>query len=287
MSLLDKRLKAFFQIAQSGTVFGAAKTLGFTQTALTQRIRSLEEELQVTLFTRSRKGMRLTPEGIALLQYCKGAEELEGSTFSRIVANDNSNETHLTIAAPTSAMSFHFVQGGAGVMKTYPGLFVHMKIDDHVNRVDFVRTGQAQLAIVPPDQVPNEMDSKKLRSNNYVLVCSPAWKARKLDDILSSERIIDFYESDKTTLNYLKKFGLESLVRRPRLYVNHNLAMIELLLAGIGFGTLTQEIAKPYLESGQLLQLNRGKTLEEPMALVWYPRPQMPKYFKAVIQSTR
>jgi LysR family transcriptional regulator (chromosome initiation inhibitor) len=84
MRLLDPRLKAFLKISQIGTVFGSADSLGLTQTAVTQRIRSLENELGITLFTRSRKGMRLTLEGQALLQYCKGAEELEGAVFSKV-----------------------------------------------------------------------------------------------------------------------------------------------------------------------------------------------------------
>jgi LysR family transcriptional regulator, chromosome initiation inhibitor len=287
MSLLDKRIEAFFKVARSGTVQGAGKALGLTQTAITQRIRSLEEDLRVTLFTRSRKGMKLTPEGLALFQYCKGAEELEGAVFSRLIADDPTREAHVTIAAPTSAMSYHFVRQSTEVMKTYPGLFVHMMIDDLVDRVDLIRKGTAQLALVAPDQVPKEMDSKKLRSNRYILVCTSEWRGRDLREIISKERIIDFYESDRTTLNYLEKHGLGSFVGRQRLFVNHNLAMIELLLAGTGFGTLTQDIAKPYLESGELIVLNRGNFFEEPMALIWYPRPQMPKYFKAVIAAVR
>jgi DNA-binding transcriptional LysR family regulator len=38
----------------------AAKKLGITQTGATQRIKALEHSLGVTLFTRSRSGMRLT-----------------------------------------------------------------------------------------------------------------------------------------------------------------------------------------------------------------------------------
>jgi len=55
----------------------------------------------------------------------------------------------------------------------------------------------------------------------------------------------------------------------------------------IGFGTLTQETAKPYLDAGELILLNSGATMEDPMALVWYPRPQMPTYLKSIINSIK
>lgn len=287
MRLLDDRLKAFVMIAQVGTVFGAGRALGITQTAVTQRIRALEKELNITLFTRSRKGMRLTTEGQALHQYCKGAEELEGAVFSKLTGRGQVSDINLTIAGPTSAMHFHYVRGSVAVMKKYKHLSIHMIVDDHSDRVDMVRTNRAQLAIVAPDRVPNEMDSKMLNPDKWILACSTAWKGRKLEDILTNERIVDFYESDRSTLNYLAKFKLDHLVGRPRLYVNHNLPLVDLFVAGIGYGTLTQQFAKPYLESGVLMPLNQGRVMEVPLALTWYPRPQMPDYFRDVIRAIR
>ena len=63
MSLLSQNLQAFAAIVKQGTVMGAAKELRLTQTGVTQRIRSLEQQLATTLFIRSRKGMKLTSEG--------------------------------------------------------------------------------------------------------------------------------------------------------------------------------------------------------------------------------
>ncbi|MBY0451706.1 MAG: LysR family transcriptional regulator, partial [Bdellovibrionaceae bacterium] len=60
MSLLSPPLEAFWAITRKGTVQDASKILGITQTGVTQRIRALEKQLKTTLFTRSRKGMKLT-----------------------------------------------------------------------------------------------------------------------------------------------------------------------------------------------------------------------------------
>ena len=67
MSLLSPTLEAFWAVVRKGTVQDASHILGITQTGVTQRIRSLEKQLKTTLFTRSRKGMKLTAEGEALL----------------------------------------------------------------------------------------------------------------------------------------------------------------------------------------------------------------------------
>ncbi|PJB09950.1 MAG: LysR family transcriptional regulator, partial [Gammaproteobacteria bacterium CG_4_9_14_3_um_filter_38_9] len=84
MSLLSPNLIAFMAIVKHKTVHGAADAIHLTQTAVTQRIRSLEKQLKTTLFVRTRRGMVLTQEGEALWRYCMAAKSLEGEALARI-----------------------------------------------------------------------------------------------------------------------------------------------------------------------------------------------------------
>lgn len=286
MSLLSPNLQAFLAIAKQGTVHGAAATLHLTQTGVTQRIRALEKELGTTLFLRSRKGMKLTQEGESLLRYCRAAGELEGGALSQIQKSGSEHAVFLTIAGPTSVMTARIADLCAPLFKRWPELQLNFLVSDSANRVQLVRNGEAALAIVPPEEVPNEMDSKMLRPDRYLLVASPKWKGRRLSDILEKERLIDFEEGDATSLNYLKKFGLAKQLR-PRLFANNNEMIVNFFRRGIGFGTLTQEIAKPELEAGRLIALNSGLAMEDPLALVWYPRPELPLYFKDIVSSIK
>lgn len=287
MSLLSANLKAFMAIVRQSTVHRAASELHLTQTAVTQRIRALEKELDTTLFIRSRKGMKLTQEGEALLHYCRGAEDLEGQALSQIRGAGSEKPTYVTVVGPTSIVAARVIDQCAPLYSLWPNLYLNFIISDSKDRLASVRLGNASIAIVPPEQVPNEMDSKRIKPEKYVLVGSPQWRGRRLTDILEKERIIDFDETDPTTLNYLKKFDLVSFIGKPRLFVNDNDAIIKLFLRGIGFGTLTQEIAKPHLDSGELITLNSGATMENPLALAWYPRPEMPAYFKAILGAIK
>ncbi|MFF9474007.1 LysR family transcriptional regulator [Streptomyces roseolus] len=56
-------LRYFVAVAEDGSLTGAAARLFVSQPALTKRIRRLEEDLGVRLFTRSRSGMALTEAG--------------------------------------------------------------------------------------------------------------------------------------------------------------------------------------------------------------------------------
>ncbi|MCF2859880.1 LysR family transcriptional regulator [Pseudoalteromonas sp. SMS1] len=59
-------LKSFVMVAKEQNLTKAAKRLCTTPPAVSAHIKALEQELDVTLFERTSKGMRLTPHGIAL-----------------------------------------------------------------------------------------------------------------------------------------------------------------------------------------------------------------------------
>jgi LysR family transcriptional regulator, chromosome initiation inhibitor len=287
MSLLSANLQAFMAIVKRGTVHGAAGDLRLTQTGVTQRIRALERDLATTLFLRSRRGMRLTHEGEALLHYCRAAGELEGRAMSQIGGAGALRTVELTVVGPTSVMTARIANQCLPLYARWPRLYLNLVISDETDRLALVRAGQATMAIVPPEQVPNEMDSKRLRPDRYVLVSTPAWRGRRIADILEHERVIDFDEADPTSLNYLKRFDLIGRLKQPRLYANNNDVIIKLFAAGVGFGTLTQEIAAPHLAAGTLITLNGGAVMEDALALAWYPRPHPPEYFAALVKALR
>jgi LysR family transcriptional regulator (chromosome initiation inhibitor) len=282
--LRNPLLDSFEAIARLGTAHAAADELHVTQTAITQRIKALEAGLSMTLFLRSRRGMALTDEGKALLQFCNGSRELEG-LFLGSVHGEDRTEVTLRIVGPTSAISTRIAENVEPLYSLYPFLRLNLQSEDHANRIEMIRRGEADFAVVSPDNGPNEMASKVLKPDRYLLVASAKWKGRKLAEILESERVIDFYESDQTTLNYFKHFGLKP--GRERIFINENEALIRMFLAGVGFGTLTESVAAPHLESGKLIALNRGQAIEDALALVWYPRSKKMSYFEAVVKSIK
>ncbi len=196
-------------------------------------------------------------------------------------------ETSLTLVGPTSAISARFAENCIFLYTKYPFLRLHLKSEDHINLVEMVRRGEADLAVVPPTSVPNEMESKTLKPERYTLVASSKWHGRNLRDILEGERIVDFYDSDRTTLNYLQTFKLDKYNLRSRIFVNENDALIRYFIEGVGFGTLTEAVAKPHLERGDIIRLNKGQTMEEPLALIWFARSKRIPYFEELVRSVK
>jgi LysR family transcriptional regulator, chromosome initiation inhibitor len=285
MSLLNPNLEAFLAIVNASTVQSAAKIIGLSQTGVTQRIRALESQLSTTLFIRSRRGMQLTREGEALLRYCLSAKDLEGEALSKISGAGSTSEIRVVIQGPTSIMRTRVAPQCLSLLKDFPQLSMNFLIDDNQTGAENLRSGKVQFAILPPQDVALEMDSKLIKSEMYVLVAAKSWKNRKLEEIVQNEKIIDFDTTDQTTYNYLKKFRLHSKAKNNRHLVNNNELLLMMLENELGYGVLTQEFAENYLKQSKITILNKGQQLENRLALAWYPRTNMPSYFKQIVQS--
>lgn len=285
MSLLSPQLQAFVAVCKHNTVHAAADALSLTQTAVTQRIRTLEKQLRTTLFIRSRRGMELTAEGEALLRYCTAARDLEGEALATIQGAAVATEIEVNLTAPSSLMYSRIIPECVPVMQQFANLVIHFISSDTEDRHQALRSGMCDFAIIYQEQLAQEMQSKVLKPEQYVLVAPSSWKQRKLIDIIQQERIIDFNESDQVTFNYLKKFQLFDTAIKNRIYANRTENLALLVSKGIGYTTLAKEFAQPYIDNGELITLNQRRTIEITPILVWYDRPEPPQYFQAIISS--
>lgn len=285
MSLLSRALQAFLAVAKFKTVHGAAKSLHITQTAITQRIKTLEATLKTTLFIRTHRGMLLTPEAEALLRYCYAANELEGEALAKIQGAATESTITIRITGATSIMTSRIIPQCLPIMQMFPKLLLHFDINDSENRLLSLKSAESQLAIIHQQAVAPEMAHKNLQSEKYVLVCTSAWKHRKLSHILKEERIIDFEPEDQMTFNYLKFYDLFDLACHERHFVNRTDSLAAMLSEGFGYGVLTKEFAAKYIKEKKLIMLNKQQIYENHIALAWYKRPSPPTYFQQLISA--
>ena len=287
MSLLSPPLEAFWAVVRKGTVQDASYILGITQTGVTQRIRSLEKQLKTTLFIRSRKGMKLTSEGEALLQFVKGSLEIEGMALSRIKRAAKDSIIEVGISGPSSILRSRVIPNFISLKSQFPLLRFRFDLSDIENNVDKLKTGSCDFAVLEHHLVTREMDSKIIKAERYCLYGPASWKRRLLSDILKAETIVDFSAADLMTFRFLEKYKLKTIIKKERHYANNTDALISMVAGGLGYSVLTEECAQPYVKQGLLIKLSAEHFLEHKLALAWYPRAEKPEYFRAMIASIK
>jgi len=285
--IAHSQLPTFMTVAELSNLSAAAKKLGITQTGATQRIKSLEQSLGVTLFTRSRSGMRLTEEGRLLLRYCTAVSNLEGQFLSVVKEGGQAREVELCLVGPMSLLAGRVVPRCSEILKKWPNLNLRFVIDSNANRLNQLKRGACDLAFVFPHEVGMELDSKLVKPVEYLLVVTSKWKGRPLKEILEAEKLLAYHPDDTTGLDYLKTFNLLEHFKRSRFCVSENITLIRLLELGLGFGVLPKEIADPLIAEKRLACLNQGRSYKIAFALAWYPRREMPDYFREVVRMIR
>lgn len=285
MSLLSPTLEAFWAVVQKGTVQEASHILGITQTGVTQRIRSLEKQLETTLFIRSRKGMKLTTEGESLLQYVKLSLENEGMTLSKIQKASFEHIIEIGISGPSSILRSRVIPNLLSQKSKYPKVRFRFDLSDGSENQEKLKTGKCDLAILEHHEVTKEMDSRILRAERFKLYVPKAWKKRKLLDIVENEAIIDFDPSDRMTYQYLEKYRLKNKAQPNRHYANNTDALLSMIEMGLGYSVLAEDFAKDAIKKGEIVDISPDQYFDYKIALAWYHRPEMPEYFKAIVKS--
>lgn len=284
MSLLSDPILAFLKVSELGTVQDAAASLGLTQTGVTQRIRSLEKKLGITLFLRSRAGMKKTAAGEELFQYCQNVLRLEAESLSFLKEEELRKPVTITLCGPTSLMRSMLTPLISNFLKTHPNTLIHLRIDDFEDRVKKLKSGEVDFAFIRAQDVPNELEGKPIKPNRFILVGPRGWKEREVKDIIKNERIIDFDPSDDMTFQYLKKYKLFDIARHERHFVNNIESLVDLIEDGHGYGVLEEAFLEQFLTKRKLIVLNEGKFLENKMALCWVSRPIYSKLSLEIIK---
>ena len=94
-----QQLRYITMVAEKGTISEAAKELFISQPSLTNAIRELEQEMQVTIFHRTNKGVTITAEGDEFLAYARQILDQVGLMQERYL---NVNERNRDFPYPAS-----------------------------------------------------------------------------------------------------------------------------------------------------------------------------------------
>lgn len=100
-----ERLRVFHAIATTGTIAGAARSLGYTPSAVSQHLARLERETAASLVERSNRGVVLTAVGRLVAQRAADVLDLVRNSFDEVSIAAGRHETLISIAAFPTAIT--------------------------------------------------------------------------------------------------------------------------------------------------------------------------------------
>jgi DNA-binding transcriptional LysR family regulator len=148
-----KRYSAFIIIIETGSFTKAAEELGYTQSAISQMVRSLEEELSTKLLLRSRSGIALTPDGSALLPYIKKLYNSYRELMEKRKEMQGLQDGIIRIGTFTSVSCHWLPKLMKDFKEQYPSVHFELHQGEYTSIAQWVKEGSIDFGFVNPAAV--------------------------------------------------------------------------------------------------------------------------------------
>ena len=181
-----RAMGVFACVVEKSSFSGAARELGITTSAVSQQIRSLEHEMDVTLLHRSTRKLSLTEAGQAFFLSCQ--EMLAAAERGKIRINELRDDLvgDLRIATTPELGAIHVIPALSHWMSAHKGLAIHFEADHRYidlieERIDIairmsLKVDDHQLTAVPLARV----DQVLVASPSYLNQASPITRPEDL-----------------------------------------------------------------------------------------------------------
>lgn len=159
MAMSLNNLKIFINVVDSGSITRTAEALFISQPAVSKAIKTIEEDLGVSLFFRDKKtGIKLTDTGERILIYARQMMLMEEKIYQTAYFSKNMLEGTLKIASLPSGIDHILVKALACYTKKYPQVNVEILEGStkEVNRMVLEHEAEFGISIAPVDGFQKE-----------------------------------------------------------------------------------------------------------------------------------
>ncbi|MBL7546236.1 MAG: LysR family transcriptional regulator [Bdellovibrionaceae bacterium] len=194
MELNSAQLEAFFAVAKNMNFTRAAEQLHVTQSALSQRIAKLEDELGTTLFIRDRTSIRLTEAGELVLRYCQFNQSAETELLTKLKSSKEDLAGVLRVGGFSSINRSLVIPALKNVMIKNPRLSIQILTKEITEIPRLLTTSEAEYIFTTKKSLSTDIENVFLGYEDSVQV-----KLKKAPNV---EIYLDHDENDTTTRDY-------------------------------------------------------------------------------------
>lgn len=255
------QLRALAAVVDEGSFDAAARALHLTPSAVSQRIKALEQSVGQVLVRRT-KPAAATEAGQA---YVRLARQVDSLVHDARTAVDPLDEGVVTIPLAVNADSLD-----TWVLPALAGLAGEMSFDlhreDQAHSAELLRSGTVMAAITSDAAPVQGCRSTRLGTMRYRPMASPAFVERWFADgvdasSLGRAPVVVFDRKDDLQDRYLRQRSRRSLTP-PRHHVPASTPFLESVLLGLGWGMLPDQQSLEPESRGRLVELDPGRHVD-------------------------
>lgn len=250
--------RVFLEVAKQGNISAAAQNLFISQSAVSQSVKQLEEQLQVRLFSRSTRGVSLTSEGKLLLEYVSHALGLLRSGEEKIAASRQLLTGELIIGASDTVTKTYLLSRLEAFHKDYPDIRIRILNGTTSMVLDYLHAGQVDIAFA--SEAPDETvySVRHCVDTHTIFVAAPDYL--EFDKVYTMEEIaalpLILLERKASSRVYVERYFQDHGVQiHPEIELGSHNLLISLARIGLGVACVTEEFSLSGLSRGVIVPL--------------------------------
>ncbi len=266
MNINFEYYKVFYNVAKCGNITRAAADLMISQPAVSRSIRNLEDQLECSLFTRSKTGVNLTEEGKMLYNEIKNAIEIIENAEFKINEMIDLDCGILNIGISHTLTKHYLLPFIKEFTKKYPKVNIKIHTGTSANLISKARTGLVDVIFINfPSNVPNDFLVKELEPIHDAFVANNEFSELK-NKVIELKEINNYpivlLSPGANGRYFIDTFCSENGVSLDAKFELASYSLVtEFVEQGIGVGVLIKEFIKDELESGELFEIKTNPEL--------------------------
>lgn len=262
-------LAALAAVIREGSFERAAQALCVTPSAVSQRIRSLEERMGCALVVRGQP-CQATDAGRRLCQHVDRVrwleQELQGTLPT--LAAEGPARVRLPIAVNADSLATWFAPAVAAFAAD-ASVLVELTVDDQDHTAEWLRRGVVLAAVTGTARPPAGFNSRPLGLMRYRAAASPTFVGRHFAGGVTAVSLehapsLVFNAKDDLQARWVRRLCRRDMPL-PRHTVPSAHAFVAAALAGMGWGLHPQALIAEHLRSGALVELAPDTPLDVPL----------------------
>ena len=269
--------RIFYYVAKYQNFTRAARAMGNSQPNITRAMNLLEQEIHCTLFIRTNRGVRLTPEGEKL--YIRVSAAMEQLQTAEEELHESSGLEHgtISIGASETALNIYLLEKLRTFHMEYPG--IRLKIYNHSTpqAVQAVKNGEIDFAVVTtPTDAEAPLKKVDLYPFQEILVGGKTFMALGSQELSLAEvqnyPFICLGRETQTWKFYQQIFERHGLELMPDTEVATTDQILPLVKNELGMAFLPEAMAREAIEKGEIIELSLRESVPQRSVCMVYDR---------------
>ncbi|GGS48260.1 LysR family transcriptional regulator ArgP [Streptomyces griseoviridis] len=262
------QVRTLLAVVDEGTFEAAAAALHVTPSAVSQRVKALEQRTGRVLLLRT-KPVRPTPSGAVLVRLARQLAWLERDAHAELGLSGAGEPTRVSVAVNADSLATWFLTALTRVPRD-PPLCFELRREDETHTAALLREGVVMAAVTSAaDAVPG-CSVRPLGRMRYLPVAAPEFAARHLGEpvreALAVAPVVVFDRRDDLQDGFVRGLGGGSgAASAARHYVPTSEGFLEAVVAGLGWGVVPETQALPLLRAGRLTEPLPGTKVDVPL----------------------